>query len=246
MTSSRANAIIAAGSTARLLPSANPPAAEGVSFPAVTILVLWLGFLVVGLLGLALPYLRPQAHAQPPPPIQAEILNVELTQDALTLPNPEPTPAFDLAQPPPVSELVAPPEALPMISVATPTPVVAFPLPVEGPARVVEPKNADYIQPVAPTAPAPPSPQPITYGHGEGKQPAPDYPTQARRQGQEGTVRVRFSVGENGRVLAAEAIAPSPWPLLNEAALRAVRQRWRFRSGSLRVFEVAIRFELKQ
>src|SRR5688500_18423546 len=114
MTNSRANAII--------------PVGEGVSFPAVTILVLWLGFLAVGLLGLALPYLRPRDYAQPPPPIQTEILNVELTQDAQTLPNPEPSAAVDLAQPPPVPELIPPPDALPMISVATPTPAVAFPL----------------------------------------------------------------------------------------------------------------------
>jgi TonB family protein len=64
------------------------------------------------------------------------------------------------------------------------------------------------------------------------------------REGQEGTVTVRFSVGESGRVLTAEALKPSPWPLLDNAAVRVVRERWRFRAGEVRLYEVAIRFEL--
>ena len=59
-------------------------------------------------------------------------------------------------------------------------------------------------------------------------------------------VTVRFSVGENGRVLEAEAVTPAPWPLLNEAALRVIKERWRFRPGPARLYEVAIRFELKR
>jgi TonB family protein len=88
--------------------------------------------------------------------------------------------------------------------------------------------------------------QPLTFGQGEGRQPAPEYPRRAMQEGQEGLVGVRFTVGENGRVLTAEPIAPAPWPLLNEAALRAVRERWRFRPGPPRSYEVAIRFELKR
>ena len=90
------------------------------------------------------------------------------------------------------------------------------------------------------------SPQRLTYGQGEGRQPAPEYPLAARREGQEGTIIVRLTVGEDGRVLAAEALSASPWPLLNEAALHAVRERWRFRDGPTRVYDVAIRFELSK
>jgi TonB family protein len=57
---------------------------------------------------------------------------------------------------------------------------------------------------------------------------------------------VRLTVGENGRVLTAEALSPSPWPLLNEAALRAVRERWHFHSGPPRAYDVAIRFNLSK
>jgi periplasmic protein TonB len=86
--------------------------------------------------------------------------------------------------------------------------------------------------------------QTIVYGQGEGRQPAPDYPQRAIREGQEGTAVVRFTVEENGRVSAAELISPSPWALLNGAALRVVRERWRFRPGVLRLYQVSIRFEL--
>jgi protein TonB len=133
-----------------------------------------------------------------------------------------------------------------MVAVAEPTSAVAFALPVEGPTRVVEAAQAVPVlrqEPAAPPAVSPPV-QAITYGQGEGRQPAPDYPRRAIREGQEGLVRIRFSVGEDGRVLGAEVASPSPWPLLNDAALRVVRNRWRFREGPPRLYEVAIRFEL--
>lgn len=86
----------------------------------------------------------------------------------------------------------------------------------------------------------------LTLGQGEGRQPAPEYPRQAARQRQQGTVVVQFTVGEDGRVQVAEAVTPSPWPLLNAAAVRTVRERWRFRAGPARLYQVAIRFELTQ
>lgn len=60
-----------------------------------------------------------------------------------------------------------------------------------------------------------------------GRMPPPSYPGEARRKGQTGTVLVEFVVGADGRVVSAHAKRPSPWPLLNNAAVRAVR-RWRF------------------
>ena len=89
-----------------------------------------------------------------------------------------------------------------------------------------------------------PSVQRLTFGQGEGRQPSPEYPAQAIQQHQEGTVVVRLVVGENGQVSSAEATQPCPWPMLNEAALRAVRHQWRFPAGDLRVYEVAIRFQI--
>jgi protein TonB len=136
-----------------------------------------------------------------------------------------------------------------MIAVAEPVPDVHFSLPIETVAEPVEPAQAAHRRPIETnriqTAAAPPV-QTLTYGQGEGRQPAPRYPRRAIREGQEGTVLIRLSVNENGRVMSATAVSPSPWPLLNDAALEAVRQRWRFSPGSLRYFEVPIRFELER
>ena len=86
----------------------------------------------------------------------------------------------------------------------------------------------------------------LTLGEGEGRQPIPDYPHDAVAQRQEGTVGLRLHVDENGRVTQVQAVAPCRWPLLNQAAVRSVRERWRFNPGPARVYEVAIQFQLNQ
>jgi periplasmic protein TonB len=218
-------------------------------FAPVLTLVIWLGCVAIGTLGLVLPYARAQwaAKKAEPPPVVAQLLNVELTTEPLppvasaTLPK--------LLEPPPITPPVAVPEP-PALAVAEPSPAIAFAVPVAAPATIVEPQQASYRTPeVMPTVvpqPAATAPRQLTFGQGEGKQPAPEYPRQALREGQEGTVLVRFTVSENGRVLAAEAPSPSAWPLLNDAALRVVRQRWRFPAGALRAYEVAIHFQINR
>jgi protein TonB len=225
-----------------------PRGQREMSLQSVATLVVWLGCLAIGWLGLALPYHRPVPPAKTLEPIQAELLNVELTDDPLPVPDETlPLPAKP-ALPPPLLEPVVAPPSPPMQALAEPGPAIAFPVPVEKPAVVVEASQAGRTAPAAiPVAPAPaPVVQSLTHGSGEGKQPSPTYPRRALREGQEGTVAVRFSVGEDGRVLSTEAVSPSPWPLLNAEALRVIRERWRFRPGTLRLYEVAIHFELRK
>ncbi len=64
---------------------------------------------------------------------------------------------------------------------------------------------------------------------------------------QQGSVVVRFIVGENGKVQSAQAVVPCPFALLNQAAVRAVRENWRFRPGppSRGNYEVTIVFQLR-
>ncbi len=249
------------------------------AFTSVAVAVLWVGCLLVGLLGFALPYARPRPPVPPVPPVsvvQVERIKVELA--------PQPTPLQPVvatpppsAAPPPLFTLAAPAPATPLVPVAVPSPAVAFALPIEAPARIVELKQAVFVRPVlravapaaaplavvrpsapsvaapapapanAPTSagpPAVPAVESLTFGLGEGQQPAPGYPFAARRAGQEGTVVVRFSIRPDGTVLDAEASAPSPWGMLNREAVRVVREQWRFKPGPVRLYEVAIRFEL--
>jgi TonB family protein len=211
----------------------------------ITTLVLWTGCLSIGGLGFALAYTRPQPLKPAAVATQAELLHVELTNDPLPPLEPQLSSAMT---PPPLEPLPAPAAVPPLMAVAPVTAEVAFALPVEGPVRIVDAAHAAYASPtqqaVATAAPAPV--QSLIYGVGDGRQPAPTYPREAVRAGQEGKVNVRFSVGENGRVLTAEAAGPSPWPLLNEEAIRTIRQRWRFPRGPLRLYEVTIRFELQK
>lgn len=224
------------------------PPTEARRLIAVLTLVLWAGCLTVGLVGLRSAYPRPTFPVRPAPaPVVAEVLEVKLIPTLTSAPTPAPawTPP-DLPPPPPTPLSI--PEAAPLLAVATPSPAPAFAVPVEGPVQVVPQVEAAQTRPpAARSAPAgPPAAQPLTFGQGEGNQPAPTYPRAAVRSGQEGTVRVGLTVGTDGRVLAAEIVAPAAWPLLNEAALQAVRQRWRFSPGAVRRYEVAIRFEIEK
>jgi len=210
----------------------------------VTTLVAWMVCLVVGGLGFALPYTRPLAPKAEPLPTQAELIEVALTSEPL--PPVDSTP-LATTTPPPLDSLTPLAATPPMLALAQPNREVAFALPVEGPAQIVPAAQASYSRSVAQSnqVGAVPAVQALTYGVGEGRQPAPRYPREALRGGQEGKVAVRFLVAENGRVTTAEAAQPSPWPLLNEEALRTVRQRWKFRTGPVRLYEVTIRFELQ-
>jgi protein TonB len=206
---------------------------KAAELPVLT-LVLWVTCLFVGVLGGVFSYARPQPPAKISEPVKMQMLQADLKNTPL--PPPETLPPPSLNMPPPPDEV-----ALPLV--AQPSPTIAFALPVEGPGRVVSAGQAGYRRPETPPAVVP---QILTFGQGEGKQPAPEYPPQALREGEEGTVVVRLTVAENGQVTSAEAFKPCAWPLLNQSALRTVRQRWRFPAGPLRLYDVTIRFQLAQ
>jgi protein TonB len=228
----------------------NLPDGETSSLSVCT-LVIWLTVLTVGVMGIYLPYSHPAAPAKEAPAMQAELLNVELTTEE-TSPLEITEQPLTAPEPPPLAERFIAPEAPSLISVAEPSAAIAFALPVNAPSRIVAAKDASYATPLAVNTTANASTgqgaapvfQPLTLGKGDGKQPRPEYPWQARREGQEGIVTVHFTIGEDGRVLSAEAAIPSPWKLLNEAALRVIRERWHFRPGPIRLKEVSFHFRL--
>lgn len=222
-------------SVVALPPLAGPAPAHAISLAQLTTLVIWSLCASVGLFGFVLPYQRPHAATQPAP-MTVEMLNVQLSAV------PEMQPASAAGGQPSAAAMNLPQVPQP-VAVAEPSTAVAFALPVKNITQIADVRNASYVQAPANHVTAP-AVQHITFGQGEGRQPAPEYPSRARREGQQGTVVVRLTVGENGSVLAAEAVTPSPWPLLNDSAVRTVKHRWAFAGGRTRVYEVPIRFEL--
>lgn len=217
---------------------------EETSFASVTAAVVWISCVAVGVIGFVIPYARPMFAAKALPPIQAQIVHVQLTS-----PDYVPSPAAAVApQPPRLEKASLPPAAPALTPVAAPSATVAFALPIKGPTRVVESREAAYAAPAnePQRAAANSTPVPLTFGVGEGIQPAPEYPARAQREHQTGVVQIVLDVGRDGRVTSAEVAAPSPWPLLNEAALRAVREKWRFSAGPERRWIVPIKFQLRR
>lgn len=72
---------------------------------------------------------------------------------------------------------------------------------------------------------------------------SPNYPSSARRQGQEGKVIVQFTVDERGYVVDAKIISACPFSALNEEALRTVR-RFRAKPGVRATTSQPIIFQL--
>ncbi len=77
-----------------------------------------------------------------------------------------------------------------------------------------------------------------------GRMPPPSYPSEARRKGQKGTVVIEVVVDTHGRVISAYAKSPSPWPLLNDEAVRTVR-RWKFPPGGVMKLQRPIVFQIR-
>lgn len=70
------------------------------------------------------------------------------------------------------------------------------------------------------------------------------YPQMARRRNQEGSVRVRFLIDNNGNVNALEIVKKAEYESLNKAALEAVRRSAPFAKPPASVAKSALKLEL--
>jgi protein TonB len=202
--------------------------------PVITF-VLWTGCLLVGAIGLILPYTHPHAPFSTPKPATVEKITVE------TDPGPQPQ-TTDGAQP---SAQSAKPPVMPVLVATTSSASLATPWNVSEPTPIVAASQVNSA-PQSNADDNKTSAQQLVFGQGEGRQPLPRYPSTARLQGQEGAVSVRINVTANGHIATVDISSASPWPLLNEAAVRTVRERWHFAAGKPRIYEVAIRFSLQK
>lgn len=157
----------------------------------------------------------------------------------------------------PVTAVLPAPPALPELAPMTELPdIPEMPAPVirKVATTVAPPATKPKTNPTAQTSPAtqnkatgntpPATATTLSFGSGAGRQPAPAYPSQARRSNQQGTVIIEFLVGTDGKVLSAWVKTPCPYDLLNNAALSTIRSRWKFEAGAARRYKIPIIFRL--
>lgn len=132
----------------------------------------------------------PPPEEQPPPPE----------------PQPDTAPPPPVAPPPPINVSVAPPPIVTQETIPPPAP----------PARIIPP-----AAPPAPPPPPPPSRARAASPDGQNRWAAriqDNYPARAQRDGTEGRVGVRVTIGANGRVTACTVSSSSGSPILDSAA----------------------------
>ncbi|HEY2329753.1 MAG TPA: energy transducer TonB [Verrucomicrobiae bacterium] len=159
---------------------------------------------------------------KPPAPRPPKIVEKTFIDVALTAPPPEPP------------KVQAPPPVVPPPKVETPPPKPEpkpepVPLPPEPVMTIPEPKpEPPPPKPVAPPVVIPPPQPPDEYVQvAEPKyatRAEPIYPTEARRRHQQGIVRLELFISELGALDKIEIVKSSGFPLLDAAAIKAMRQ----------------------
>ena len=147
----------------------------------------------------------------------------------------QPLPATRIAPPPPVAlppAILAPSESAITLPVVAPTPAPApfQPAPPVSAPPAPAPVQVSVPSPLATAAPAPPEPAPVIPPRFDAAyldNPAPAYPSLARRMGEQGKVLLRVRVNAGGQAEDVQVKTGSGHPRLDDAALSTVKQ-WRF------------------
>lgn len=145
---------------------------------------------------------------------------------------PKAQPAIPAAPPartrvaPVAQEVTRPSPAILTAPVATPSPTP--PMPVNPSAQAeAAPAPALASAPPRPDKPASGDESTVIFDAAYLRNPAPDYPPQSRRLEEEGMVKLKVRVNQEGRAIAVEVAQSSGFRRLDTAAVEAVRN-WRF------------------
>ncbi len=175
-------------------------------------------FLVIGLIGLKAPRVvhKPLVQVTESAPVIFTPPEEQQKPEPQEQPD-EPAPQDAPVETPQVVTVVAPADA-----------PVAFAVPVKGPVAVAsEAHLATPPPPVAQQAPAGPTKFDRNAATG-GSFPPPDYPSLALRSRYQGTVTIEILVDEAGKITSVKIQKTSGFGILDDAALKVVRERWRF------------------
>jgi len=190
-------------------------------------------FLIVGLIGLK------QTNIQVKPVS-------EITEQApvvFTPPEEQPKPEPEVKQdePPPDTSPMETPQVVTVVA-AVDSPAIAFAVPVQGAVAVASPR---FATPPPPANYVPPKPTKFNPDASAGTFPKPEYPGYAIRNRYQGTVEIEIKVDGAGAVVDAKVVKTSGYTLLDEAAIKAVKEKWKFPPGAARDYIWPCVFELK-
>ncbi|SRR5712664_1862603 len=174
-------------------------------------------FLVIGLIGLKAPRV---VHK----PL------IEVTESApviFTPPEDQPKPEPEV-QPDEPAPQDAPVETPQVVTVAAPADApVAFAVPVQGAVAVA--KEARFATPPPPATHPPAGPTKFDPNAASGSFPPPEYPVLAHAHQYQGTVTLEIFVDADGKITSVKVQKSSGYTILDDAALKAVKERWRFK-----------------
>ena len=202
---------------------------------------------------------NPEAPPVPPPPqpvfVPVEVFVPQLTEapPEQQQPEPEPEQATDNneALPDPVAS--APPEPT---AVAALTPAVAFSLPTVGPVKIVSVERAESGPPTKPIPPVvaqtttkPAGPTVFRRGSGGtsdgGFYPEPDYPPEAAKLKEQGTVTLHVIISADGSPVDVKLQQTSGSNTLDRYTSQFVRKRWKWPPGQPRQYYVPVEYRLR-
>jgi TonB family protein len=191
-------------------------------------------FLLIGIVGL-----RPQKIVVRPLNEIQEIVPVVFTP-----PEEVPKPQLEIKEeePQPQDKPVESPQVVTIVA-AVDSPNIAFSVPVQGAVTIAP---ATHAPPPPPINQAPPRATKFDPDRASGGIfPKPAYPGSAVRNRHQGTVNIELVVDEAGNVTSAKVLQSSGFSELDEAALKTVRERWKWPPGPPRLFTWPCVFKLE-
>jgi len=135
------------------------------------------------------------------------------------------------------------PQVMTVVAAADPS-SVAFAVPVQGAVAIAP--AAHLATPPPPVTHAPPTATKFNPAAADGgNYPPPQYPGVAQRNHYQGTVTIEIVVDPNGKITVAKVQKSSGFPVLDEAALDAVKGHWSFPPGAERYYYWSCVFQLQ-
>jgi protein TonB len=189
-------------------------------------------FLIIGVIGIKQPIIVRRPLSEIVEPVAVE------------LPPPQEQPQIQPETPPeetPQETTTDVPQIATVVAAADPS-QVAFSVPVVGAVAV---KEAKFATPPPPVTFAPPKMTRFDPNAAQGGSfPPPDYPGLAQRNNWQGKVTLEIKVDATGTVTSVTVLHPSGKPVLDEAAMKVVKTKWKFPPGPERDYTWDCTFQL--